>query len=458
MLRLINYEVTETEKKVEKSGTSPDCEAGNIFSGGSGVEKTVGLFQLSPEASREDGFCRRENPNIDSFQDIAESRALREVVTEVLTNHCVYGALRGATRSVCSSIADLAFAVIKRLGEARKRQVKTVVVDRKGVGEAATGVAAGFLPREFHNGLDDQLHDRGFLEMRKLAAELELKSYKPLPGWLVRPDSSAGAPAGTAPWLDGEVSITQEIGEAAQVDPSELTSALFGASGAELRPGAVRGIEEASDWGNHRLTGIHIDDDVERCDVAVVAMGPWSVLAEDWFHGFRVPLLGTLGSMAFYDRPAGSVHSAIAISQQDDEGRDLMVTARADGQVSCLGVQGGHKVLTGQDLRQLNPEDVLPVQEDLEAGRSAFERLSSLTRGEAPKSTGAGVRSVMTNRAPMIGRIPGYGGTAYVACGHNAYGILCGPITGKALAEEILDGHSTCVDLTPFDPARHQLW
>lgn len=347
---------------------------------------------------------------------------------------------------------------LRRLGKARQRQVKTVVVDRKGLGEAATGVAAGFLPREFHNGLDDQLHDRGFLEMRKLAAELELKTYKPLPGWLVRPDSSAAAPAGTAPWLDGEVSITQEIGEAAQVDPSELTSALFGASGAELRPGAVRGIEEVSDWGNQRLTGIRIDDDVVRCDVAVVAMGPWSVLAEDWFQGFRVPLLGTLGSMAFYDRPAGSIHSAIAISQQDDEGRDVMVTARADGKVTCLGVQGGHKVLTGQDLRQLNPEDVLPVQEDLEAGRNAFERLSSLTRGEAPDSIGAGVRSVMTNRAPMIGRIPGYGGTAYVACGHNAYGILCGPITGKALAEEILDGHSTCVDLAPFDPARHQLW
>ncbi|CAE7350879.1 unnamed protein product, partial [Symbiodinium necroappetens] len=194
-------------------------------------------------------------------------------------------------------------------------------------------------------------------------------------------------------------------------------------------------IEEVSDWGNQRLTGIRIDDDVVRCDVAVVAMGPWSVLAEDWFQGFRVPLLGTLGSMAFYDRPAGSIHSAIAISQQDDEGRDVMVTARADGKVTCLGVQGGHKVLTGQDLRQLNPEDVLPVQEDLEAGRNAFERLSSLTRGEAPASIGAGVRSVMTNRAPMIGRIPGYGGTAYVACGHNAYGILCGPITGKALAE-----------------------
>jgi len=347
---------------------------------------------------------------------------------------------------------------LQRLAAERRRPVRVAVVDRQGVGEAATGNAAGFLPREFHNGLDDELHEKGFLELRQLASELGLSSYHPLPGWLVRPESRDALPADVPPWLDGEVSVAHDIGEAAQVDARELTGELFRASGAELVKGAVEGVEEVAEWGSRRVTGVKVGSELLPCHAAVVALGPWSVLAEDWFRGFRVPLRGTLGSLACYERPAGSVSSGIAISQQDEQGRDLSVIVRADGQVSCLGVQGGHKVLSAQDLRQLNPEDVRPDSGDVEAGRAAFERLSSLTRGQAPDSARAGIRAVMANQAPMIGKVPGYGGSAYVACGHNCYGILCGPITGKAIAEEILDGSASCVDLSPFDPARHQLW
>jgi glycine/D-amino acid oxidase-like deaminating enzyme len=54
---------------------------------------------------------------------------------------------------------------------------------------------------------------------------------------------------------------------------------------------------------------------------------------------------------------------------------------------------------------------------------------------------------------PVIGKIPNVDG-AYVATGHSCWGILNAPATGASLAELIVDGVSTTVDLKPFDPLR----
>ena len=41
-----------------------------------------------------------------------------------------------------------------------------------------------------------------------------------------------------------------------------------------------------------------------------------------------------------------------------------------------------------------------------------------------------------------------------MATGHSVWGILNAPATGEAMAELILDGVASTVDLSPFDPAR----
>ncbi len=56
---------------------------------------------------------------------------------------------------------------------------------------------------------------------------------------------------------------------------------------------------------------------------------------------------------------------------------------------------------------------------------------------------------------PCIGPIPWVKG-AYIAAGHSVWGILQGPITGKAMAELLLDGASTTLDLASFDVQRFQ--
>ena len=52
-----------------------------------------------------------------------------------------------------------------------------------------------------------------------------------------------------------------------------------------------------------------------------------------------------------------------------------------------------------------------------------------------------------------MGKVPQLDG-AYVATGHNVWGILNAPATGEAMAELIADGVARSTDLTPFDPIR----
>ena len=62
-------------------------------------------------------------------------------------------------------------------------------------------------------------------------------------------------------------------------------------------------------------------------------------------------------------------------------------------------------------------------------------------------------RPVTQDGLPLMGAVPGIDG-AYVATGHGVWGMLNGPATGEAMAELILDGAASTVDLSPFDPGR----
>jgi len=52
-----------------------------------------------------------------------------------------------------------------------------------------------------------------------------------------------------------------------------------------------------------------------------------------------------------------------------------------------------------------------------------------------------------------MGAVPHIQG-AYISAGHNCWGILWSPASGKAMSELLLDGEASCVDLAPFSPAR----
>lgn len=52
-----------------------------------------------------------------------------------------------------------------------------------------------------------------------------------------------------------------------------------------------------------------------------------------------------------------------------------------------------------------------------------------------------------------MGEVSGVRG-AYLSAGHNCWGILWGPVTGLLMAELLVDGKASTVDIGPFSPSR----
>src|SRR5947207_12352560 len=95
----------------------------------------------------------------------------------------------------------------------------------------------------------------------------------------------------------------------------------------------------------------------------------------------------------------------------------------------------------------------MPNQDETDRLQVIAERLSPLFRAERIIARQACFRPVTQDGLPLIGKVP-RSERAYVASGHNVWGILNAPATGEALAELIADGVADSTDLTPFDPNR----
>jgi sarcosine oxidase subunit beta len=66
----------------------------------------------------------------------------------------------------------------------------------------------------------------------------------------------------------------------------------------------------------------------------------------------------------------------------------------------------------------------------------------------------AGLRPYTPDGLPVLGEVPGHPGL-YVASGHEGDGVMLAPITGKLMAELLLEG-KTSFDLAPFAASRFQ--
>jgi glycine/D-amino acid oxidase-like deaminating enzyme len=89
----------------------------------------------------------------------------------------------------------------------------------------------------------------------------------------------------------------------------------------------------------------------------------------------------------------------------------------------------------------------------IERLRALCEQLSPVFSPNRIIAKQACFRPITRDFVPLIGRVPRTDG-AYVATGHNVWGILNAPATGEAMSELIVDGKAHTVDLMPFDPAR----
>ena len=130
------------------------------------------------------------------------------------------------------------------------------------------------------------------------------------------------------------------------------------------------------------------------------------------------------------------------------------VYPRNSGEIYLCGI-GGSEYVDGERLRagEFPPGEVHADPARVEAATKSFTTMSKRFRGTEPAVVQACMRPCPPDALPLMGRVPNIQG-AYMSAGHNCWGILWAPVSGKAMSELIVDGEASCVDLRPFNPGR----
>jgi glycine/D-amino acid oxidase-like deaminating enzyme len=332
-----------------------------------------------------------------------------------------------------------------------RRGAEVVVVERHEVAGSASGKSGGFLALDWCRGSPlDRLARRSFALHAELAEQLgnpwgyrRLETYS---GWAIANRNGGGD---SRPWLSDSVAITGQIGSpetTALVEPRAFTRGLMRAAeahGATLKTGAVVDLLRA----DGAVAGVALDDGgTVEGDAVVIAMGPWSILSTRWLP--LPAVFGYKGHSLVFETGDAVPAEALFLEYQEAGGEVLTpeIFARADGTVWACAISSTGPLPV--DPAQVAPDD------------GAHARLEALCRSLSPALAAAPIvarqacfRPITEDALPLIGAVPGVAG-AYVATGHNVWGMLNAPATGEAMAELILDGAASRVDLRPFAPDR----
>lgn len=367
----------------------------------------------------------------------------------------------GKTAVVCGAGA-IGAATAYFLG---KKGIDVTVVEKSGVACSSSGKAGGFLALDWcdsspvgplarasfklHEQLAQELgQDYGYRRVDTLSLSVQEPA--------VVKRATKGAP-GLPAWVDGPVKGAAAIGgkdTTGQVHPKLFTQALVDAAriqyGAKLRMGAVEAIELAeTSGGGRKVSHVLVDGELVETDAAVIAMGPWSgkmsVISE------LSPITGLKAHSILLKPPHPEKISATCLflnyRRRSGQSLEPEVYPRPTGEVYVCGVS--EEGLSIPD----DPAQVLPRKGALEILKTVAATVSSELADAEVTAEQACFLPMSEDGVPLIGQVPGIEGL-YVATGHSCWGILNAPATGAALAELMVDGKSSLVDLRPFDPKR----
>lgn len=221
------------------------------------------------------------------------------------------------------------------------------------------------------------------------------------------------------------------------VDPN---SVVMGYIGASLKLGArayteveVTGIELDGD----RICGVKTNQGVICTPVVVNAAGPWA---------------GLVGKMAGVDIPITSLRRQMFTTTPLSElPADFPFVI--DFAQSLYFHREGEGVLTGMS----NPNETHAFDENVDEQwemvnlEAAIARLPMLEKA-GMISHWAGLYEVTPDAHPIYGKTPMEG--FYIVGGFSGHGFMHGPISGKLMAEIILDGQAATLDVSQLDLAR----
>ena len=230
-----------------------------------------------------------------------------------------------------------------------------------------------------------------------------------------------------------------------QVHPFKLTNTFIDEAkrlvGSEVLIGTVEGLEICDE---SKITGVKVDGNVLPADIVVLTMGPWTHQACDWL---RIPPIRGGRAHSIMMRPKNDVtaHALFTDFSVDGMRESPEIYPRPDGTVYACGFSD--KVPIPAD-----PNQIIPNQDSCSRLKDICGKISSNLADATIETQQACYLPTPPGHLPIIGGIPKVGG-AYMAAGHTCWGILNAPATGAALAELIVDGQCSLVDLKPFAPA-----
>ncbi|CAI0428496.1 unnamed protein product [Linum tenue] len=348
-----------------------------------------------------------------------------------------------------------------------KKGVSVTLIEKSSIACAASGKAGGFLALDWCDGGPvGPLARASFNLHRTLAEELDgaqSYGYRPLTTLSVtvaeselgNPPESSSAAKKIPNWVDGPARGPRTIGTTettAQVHPQLFTRTLITKAVESYGVEVVIGKVEAVAVEEGRANSVVLEGGrVIESDAVVLALGPWCGKFEMLKSIFRVYGLRAHSIVLEPKRPDAITPHALFLSYLPGGGgkpMDPEVYPRPTGEVYVCGMSSEVEVPDDPEQITGDPESIRVLK------RVAKTVSSHLAEGEATvKAEQACFLPCTDDSLPVIGEIPGVKG-CFVATGHSCWGILNGPATGAAMAELVVDGESSIVDLSRFSPAR----
>ncbi len=341
--------------------------------------------------------------------------------------------------------------------------VKSTIIEREGVGNQASGYAAGglnpltgigipgplgtFAWESFllHVGLYEGLKEQTGIDyeqrtVAKIDLALEESELEDLRASVELFDGVGGF---EARWLEPEeiAKLEPRIGPGVlgglydygntAVDSHDFTRAMAAAAknmGSTVRAGNVRSLESSGG----KIDRVVLADGEISCGQVVMAMGPWSRKAESWLGAYIPvdPLKGEIIRLENKGEPF----------KHDISGGGGTIYPKLDGLNWCG---------TTEDWKGFDRE---PSQQIAREIRQRVVRLvPDLADAKIVKHT-ACLRPVTPDWLPILGRAPGWD-NVYLATGAGKKGILLAPGIGKSIAELMTTGE-TALSIQGYSPER----
>jgi sarcosine oxidase subunit beta len=349
-----------------------------------------------------------------------------------------------------------------------RRGTQVLVLERATVAAGATGRSSGFVRMHYDLESDARLAwasfpyfrdwqdivgagdcgfvRTGFLQIMpaqladNVRANVTMQQAIGIATRIVEPEEIARLVPGA---LTDDIAVGAYESESGYADPWG-TAAGFLAAARELGARLIQGCEvRAVEVDGNAVVGVETDRGRFGAPVVVDVGGAWAARLATTV-GVDVPVEPWRHDTAFFGLPQGrDPDFPIVIDEVNQvyfrpEGRDMML----------VGLEAGNEI-GGSPDRPLAPASPAAVEEMV---RRVCARVPWMADGTLRTAHGGQDGITTADQRPILGRAGPDG--FYLACGFSGTGFKTAPAVGASLAELILDGRATTVDISGYSLER----